>query len=61
MIRASSSAVLFVVVFVSYTAGSGWTRESKGIIGRSIQSYVGCELLIAVMVILATACTRVGV
>ena len=61
MTRTSSSAVLFVILLVSYTARSGWTQESKGIVGESIQSCVGCELFIAVIVTLVTVCTRVGV
>ena len=59
--RASSSVVLFVMLFMTYTARSGWTRESKGIVGKFIQSCVGYELFIAVIVILAAVCTRVGV
>ena len=60
MMRASSSTILFVTLFVSYAAGSGLTRKSKGIVGRSIHYVIECELLISVMVTLADACTRVG-
>ena len=59
-IRASSSAVLFVTAFVPYAAGSGWTRERSGIVGIDIQLRVGWELLIAVIVTLATARATVG-
>ena len=58
---ASSSAVLLVEVFVPYAVGRGWTRESSGIVGRSIHIFVGCELLIAVMVTLAAARAVAGV
>ena len=60
MIRASSSAVLFVTLFVPYAAGKGWTRESIGIVGRSIHGRVGWELLRAMIVTLAAACAIVG-
>lgn len=43
--------------------GKGCIRESKGIfiVGRSIHGFVGCELLIAVIVTLATTvCAVVG-
>ena len=59
-IRASSSAVLFVTALVPYAAGSGCTRESSGIVGIDIQFLVGWELLIAVIVTLATARVTVG-
>ena len=60
MMRASNSAVLFVTLLVPYAAGKDWTRESNGIVGRSIYCYVGCELLRAVIVTLVAACARVG-
>ena len=35
-IRARSSAILFVILFVQYATGRGCTRDSNGIVGRSI-------------------------
>ena len=52
-IRASSSAVLFVTLFVPYTAGRGCIRESIGMVSRCIQFLNGFGLLIVVMVTLA--------
>ena len=57
---ASSSAVLLVEVFVPYAVGRGWTRDSSGIVGRSIHIFVGCELLIAVIVTLAVILSIIG-
>ena len=57
--RASISAVLFVTLDVPYAAGRGWTRERIGMVGRCIQFRDGVELLMAVMVTLATAYTDV--
>ena len=59
-IRANSSAVLLVTLLVPYTAGRGWTRERSGIVGSSVHGWGGCELLIAVTVILADVLATVG-
>ena len=40
-IREKSSTVLFVTLFVQYAAVWGCTRDSKGIVGRSIN--MTCE------------------
>ena len=58
--RANSSAVLFVTLFVPKAVGRGCTRESKGIVGRFIHGFVGCELFIVVIVTLSSACAVVG-
>ena len=60
MIRAKSSAVLFVTSLVPYAAGRGWTRVRRGMVGRSVHGRVGCELLMAVTVTLAVALATVG-
>ena len=48
-IRADSFAVLLVTVLVPYMASRDWTRESSGMVGRSIHTIDECELLMTVM------------
>ena len=60
-IRANSSAILVVTLFVPYTADRSCTCESISIVDRCIQFLDGFELLIAVMVILTAAYAFFGV
>ena len=58
--RVKSSVVLCVTLFVTYAVERDCTRESKGIVGRSIHCSVGCELCIVIIVTLAAVCAVVG-
>ena len=53
--------MLFMIVFVPYAVVRGCTRESNGIVGRSIHDLVGCELFITVMVTLVAAWSKSAV
>ena len=60
MMCSSSSAVLFVILFVQWAAGRGCTRERRWMVGRSIHDLVGCELFIVVIATLAAVWDLVG-
>ena len=42
-IRDKSSVVLLVTLLVPYAAGMGWTRESRSIVGSSVQDREGAS------------------
>lgn len=60
MIRTSSFIPLFAALFAPLVAGWGYTRESSGIVRKSVHDFVECDLLIAMIMTLAVSWAITG-